>query len=97
MADGSKNRSAALQAAWNKSETINPVLTNEDKLNLYAYGKIADGMPFSEAKKPGMFDLARKAMYNRWQELNDQRVSPSEAEKKYIELVDQLAARHGTK
>lgn len=68
--------------------------TNDEQLHLYAYAKVAEGKDFSAAKKPGMFDLAGKAKYNKWKEVVDAETSAQEAEDKYVELGEQLLAKH---
>lgn len=41
-----------------------------------------------------MFDLTGKAKYNKWKELVDAGTSAQEAEDKYVELGEQLLAKH---
>ncbi|CAO2652897.1 Nn.00g023080.m01.CDS01 [Neocucurbitaria sp. VM-36] len=68
--------------------------TNDEQLHLYAYAKVAEGKDFTAAKKPGMFDLAGKAKYNKWKEVVDAGTSQKEAEDKYVELGQELLAKH---
>ncbi|KAF3043788.1 hypothetical protein E8E12_010278 [Didymella heteroderae] len=68
--------------------------SNDEQLNLYAYAKVAEGKDFSKAEKPGMFNLAGKAKYNKWQEAVNAGLSQQDAEAKYIELGEQLLKKH---
>ncbi|KAF1913191.1 acyl-CoA-binding protein [Ampelomyces quisqualis] len=68
--------------------------SNDEQLSLYAYAKVAQGQDFGAAKKPGMFDLAGKAKYNKWKEVVDAGTSQQEADDKYVELGEQLLAKH---
>ncbi|EOA83934.1 hypothetical protein ACJQWK_01273 [Exserohilum turcicum] len=68
--------------------------SNDEQLQLYAYAKVAEGKDFGEAKKPGMFDLAGKAKYNKWKEVVDAGTTQQQAEEKYIEVGEQILAKH---
>ncbi|KAJ4363140.1 hypothetical protein N0V83_010260 [Neocucurbitaria cava] len=68
--------------------------TNDEQLQLYAYAKVAEGKDFSKAEKPGMFNLAGKAKYNKWQEAVNDGLTQKEAEAKYVALGQELLAKH---
>ncbi|KAF1843451.1 uncharacterized protein K460DRAFT_368351 [Cucurbitaria berberidis CBS 394.84] len=68
--------------------------SNDEQLNLYAYAKVAEGKDFAAAEKPGMFNLAGKAKYNKWKEVVEAGTSQKEAEAKYVELAEQILAKH---
>ncbi|OCK85977.1 ACBP-domain-containing protein [Lepidopterella palustris CBS 459.81] len=95
MAEAS--RSPALQKAWDSALTLAKAPSNEEKLDMYAYGKIADQKDINGTAKPGMFDMVGKAKYNHWKKLVDEGVTPEQAEAKYIELVETLKGKYGTK
>ncbi|ORY09495.1 acyl-CoA-binding protein [Clohesyomyces aquaticus] len=88
---------SAFTKAWDESKTLAQAPTNDEKLDLYAYGKIANGEDFSAAKKPGMFDMVNKAKYNRWEKFHSEGVSKADAESKYVALVESLKGKYGTK
>ncbi|OIC15116.1 hypothetical protein A7L51_19765, partial [Acinetobacter baumannii] len=67
--------------------------TNDEQLQLYAYAKIAEGKDFSAASKPGMFDMAGKAKYNKWKEYVDNGVSQQDAEHKYEEVGEAILGK----
>lgn len=68
--------------------------SNDEQLCLYAYAKVAEGKDFSQAEKPGMFNLAGKAKYNKWQEVVNDGLSQKDAEAKYIALAKELLQKH---
>jgi diazepam-binding inhibitor (GABA receptor modulating acyl-CoA-binding protein) len=68
--------------------------SNDEQLSLYAYAKVAEGKDFAAAEKPGMFNLAGKAKYNKWQEQVNAGLSQKDAEAKYVELGEQLLAKY---
>ncbi|THY53423.1 hypothetical protein D6C90_03176 [Aureobasidium pullulans] len=70
---------------------------SDDEL-LQLYGLFKQGTqdpPIESSDKPGMFDLKGKAKRNAWQKLVDEGVSPSDAQKKYVALVESLKKKHG--
>ncbi|KAI5200129.1 hypothetical protein E4T39_05904 [Aureobasidium subglaciale] len=70
---------------------------SDDEL-LQLYGLFKQGTqdpPIESSDKPGMFDLKGKAKRNAWQKLVDEKVSPEEAQKKYVALVESLKTKHG--
>ncbi|KAF2091989.1 acyl-CoA-binding protein, partial [Saccharata proteae CBS 121410] len=69
--------------------------SNDEMLQMYALAKVAKQEDISKASKPGMFDLAGKAKQSAWQKEVDAGTSPEEAEKKYVELVNQLKEKYG--
>ncbi|KAF2125071.1 hypothetical protein P153DRAFT_426085 [Dothidotthia symphoricarpi CBS 119687] len=68
--------------------------SNDEQLHLYAYAKVAEGKDFAAAEKPGMFNLAAKAKYNKWKDVVEDGLTKKQAEDKYIELGQQLLAKH---
>ncbi|KAF1834031.1 hypothetical protein BDW02DRAFT_551214 [Decorospora gaudefroyi] len=68
--------------------------SNDEQLQLYAYAKVAEGKDFGEAKKPGMFDMAGKAKYNKWKEVVDAGTTQQEAEDKYVALGEQVLTKY---
>ncbi|KAK1836940.1 acyl CoA binding protein [Podospora conica] len=68
---------------------------NDDLLELYALYKVALGESFDNATKPGMFDLKGKAKYNAWSALNDQALTPEQAQEKYVAKVEELKEKYG--
>ncbi|KEQ67597.1 acyl-CoA-binding protein [Aureobasidium melanogenum CBS 110374] len=70
---------------------------SDDEL-LQLYGLFKQGTqdpPIESSDKPGMFDLKGKAKRNAWQKLVDEGVTPEEAQKKYVALVESLKKKHG--
>ncbi|KAF2734568.1 acyl CoA binding protein family [Polyplosphaeria fusca] len=86
--------SAKFQKAWDESSKLGGSPSNDEMLEMYAYGKIAKG---EEAKPAGVFDLKGKAKYNKYQEKVKEGVSQADAEKKYVELVEGLKSKYGLK
>jgi len=68
--------------------------SNDEQLKLYSFAKVAEGKDFSKAEKPGMFNVAGKAKYNKWKEQVDAGLSQKDAEAKYIELGNELVAKY---
>ncbi|KAF2662690.1 hypothetical protein K491DRAFT_710030 [Lophiostoma macrostomum CBS 122681] len=68
--------------------------TDKEKLDLYAWGKVAKSEDISAAKKPAFYDFEGKAKRTRWQEAVDEGISANDAEKKYIELGQALINKH---
>ncbi|OAL47922.1 hypothetical protein IQ07DRAFT_589407 [Pyrenochaeta sp. DS3sAY3a] len=68
--------------------------SNDEKLALYAYAKVAEGKDFAAAPKPGMFELTAKAKYNKWKEVVDAGTTQQEAEDKYIEAGEAVLAKY---
>jgi len=83
--------------AYDRAWHINTA-SNEEKLNLYAYAKIAkqEG-DIKTAPAPGIFDLTAKAKRKRWQKFVDENVSPEDAEKQYIAAVAEMVGKYGLK
>ncbi|KNG52059.1 acyl binding protein [Stemphylium lycopersici] len=68
--------------------------SNDEQLNLYAYAKVAEGKDFGEAKKPGVFDLAGKAKYNKWKDVVDAGTTQEQAEEEYIKHGEAILAKY---
>ncbi|KAF2180549.1 diazepam-binding inhibitor [Zopfia rhizophila CBS 207.26] len=84
--------SPAFETAWKESQQLDKKPTNDEMLDLYAYGKIAKQ---EEVKKPGLMDVYGKAKYNHWQKIVENGIHADEAEKKYIDLVSDLKTKYG--
>ncbi|ETN46036.1 uncharacterized protein HMPREF1541_00219 [Cyphellophora europaea CBS 101466] len=87
--------SADFEAAVKASKQLKAKPGNDELLDLYALYKIANGEDISKAAAPGMFDLKGKAKKNAWQKKVDSGVSPADAEKQYVELVEKLKTSYG--
>jgi len=70
---------------------------NDEKLKLYALYKIGKNEDFSEAERPGMFDLRGKAKYNAWAAQANAGVTPTKAQQEYAEFVETLKKKYGFK
>ncbi|KAH8728963.1 acyl-CoA-binding protein [Phaeosphaeriaceae sp. PMI808] len=68
--------------------------SNDEQLTLYAYAKVAQGQDHAAAKKPGMFDIAGKAKYNKWKDVVDDGTSAQDADKKYVALGEEILAKY---
>ncbi|CAI9635948.1 acyl binding protein [Alternaria burnsii] len=68
--------------------------SNDEQLKLYAYAKVAEGKDINDAKKPGMFDLAGKAKYNKWKEVVDAGTTQKQAEDEYVKTAEEILAKH---
>jgi len=87
--------SAAFTKAADDSRKLKAKPSNDELLELYALFKIANGEDISKATAPGMFDLKGKAKHKAWQKEVDAGTSASNAEKKYIDLVEKLKSQYG--
>jgi len=87
--------SAAFKTAADDSRKLKAKPSNEELLELYALFKIANGEDISKAPAPGMFDLKGKAKHKAWQKEVDAGTSASDAEKRYIDLVEKLKGQYG--
>ncbi|PVI04490.1 diazepam-binding inhibitor [Periconia macrospinosa] len=87
--------SAKFDELYKKTREIKSGPSNDELLSLYAYAKVAQGEDIEKAAKPGMLDLTGKAKRKRWQQEVDAGTSAADAEKKYIELAEDLVKTHG--
>jgi len=87
--------SAAFTKAADESRQLKAKPSNDELLELYALFKIANGEDISKAPAPGMFDLKGKAKHKAWQKEIDSGLSASDAEKRYIDLVNKLKQSYG--
>ncbi|KAF2455113.1 acyl CoA binding protein [Lineolata rhizophorae] len=70
--------------------------TNDELLELYAlYKHGTDEESIDDAKAPSMFDFKEKAKRRAWQDTVDSGMSPADAQKKYVALVEELKNKHG--
>ncbi|KAH7121231.1 acyl-CoA-binding protein [Dendryphion nanum] len=93
----SRTTSDEFNKLWDELPNLKEKPTQDEQLSLYAYGKIAKGADFSEAKKPGMMDFAGKYKYNKWESYVKEEITPEVAEEEYIKLANELIERIGTK
>jgi len=70
---------------------------DNEMLKLYGLYKVATNEKFSEAERPGMFDLRGKAKYNAWAANANAGITPTKAQQEYVEYVDTLKEKHGFK
>lgn len=83
-------QSDAFKKAVVDSKKLTSKPSTDDLLELYALYKVGTGEDISSASKPGMFDLKGKAKYNAWQKVVDEGVSVTDAQEKYVALVEKL-------
>ncbi|KAK3687302.1 putative fatty acid binding protein [Podospora appendiculata] len=97
-------QSEAFKAAVIDSKKLTSKPSNEDLLEIYALYKVGTGESFESATKPGMFDLKAgsplpqrlgKAKYNAWSKLNDDSLTPEEAQAKYVAKIEEMKATYG--
>lgn len=70
--------------------------SQDELLKLYAYYKQAlQNPPFNPDDKPSAFNFKEKYKFNAWQKVVDEKVTPKDAEKQYIQLVEQLKGTYG--
>ncbi|KAL9974342.1 hypothetical protein ACROYT_G011366 [Oculina patagonica] len=81
------------KAASERSKTLKQDPGNEHKLKLYALFK-QGSTGKCNSPKPGAFDFVAKAKWSAWNDLGD--LSKDEAQQKYIDYVNDLAAQFGT-
>merc|ERR1712168_1651353 len=81
-------------AAAKAKSKVNPTLENDELLELYALfkqGSIGD----VNTEAPGMLDVKGKAKWNAWSAKKG--MEPKNAMLQYIEFVQKMAEKHGTK
>ncbi|EAS29189.1 uncharacterized protein CIMG_07935 [Coccidioides immitis RS] len=84
------------EAAVEASRKLLAKPTDDELLMLYALFK--QGMqdpPFETAPVPGTFDFKGKYKYNKWKSIVEEGVTPEEAQKRYVELIEKLKAKYG--
>jgi len=87
---------AEFKNAYDNIKNLKSEPSQTDQLNLYAWGKIAQGLK-NDKPKPGMFDIKGKAKWNAWKEAEDAGTTKEEAQKKYVEKYNELVNTIGTK
>ncbi|KAI9882305.1 MAG: hypothetical protein M1823_005948 [Watsoniomyces obsoletus] len=88
--------SPQFQKAVEESRKLTAKPTNDELLELYALFKQAtQDPPIEESDSPGAFDLKGKAKKRAWQKIVDEGVTPSEAQTRYVELVETLKNNYG--
>lgn len=89
-------QSAEFTKAAEDSRNLKSKPDNDDLLKLYAlYKEGCQDPPFAKASKPGMFDLTGKAKYSAWEKQAGEKLSPEDAQKKYVALVESLKGKYG--
>ncbi|CAK1363117.1 Acyl-CoA-binding protein 1 [Cercospora beticola] len=88
-------QSAEFKKAAEESKKLKSKPTNDQLLKLYSLYKIGTGEDFSKATAPGMFDMTGKAKYNAWKAEVEAGTQPEEAQKKYVEFVEELKSKLG--
>jgi len=70
--------------------------TDDELLDLYSLFKQGTQDPaFEDAPKPGTFDFKGKYKYNAWKKIVEEGVTPEEAQKRYVELIEKLKEKYG--
>lgn len=88
---------ADFEAAVKQSRELKAKPTDDELLQLYAYYKqVMQDPSFDKAEAPGTFDFKGKAKHRAWKKIVDENVTPAEAEKKYVALVEELKGKYGT-
>ena len=78
----------------NREPKVN--LSQSELLELYAHFKESvQNPPVKDAKQPGMFDFEGKAKLSAWKKLAETGITPAEAQKKYVELVESIKQKYG--
>ncbi|KAL1976804.1 hypothetical protein VTN31DRAFT_3086 [Thermomyces dupontii] len=71
-------------------------LTRDELLELYAHFKESlQNPPIKQAKQPGMLDFEGKAKLAAWKKVAETGITPAEAQKKYIKLVENIKQKYG--
>jgi len=81
------------EAVETMNNKVNKTLSNEELLDLYKYYKQAS-VGDCNTTRPGMLDFKGKAKWDAWDGLKG--TSKEDAMAKYVELAEQMVAKHGT-
>ncbi|KAL1982876.1 hypothetical protein VTN96DRAFT_804 [Rasamsonia emersonii] len=96
-ASGDEALAKAFLKAFKESSTLKTEPSLNEKQQLYGLFKQAlQNPPFSEVKKPSVLQPWESGKWNAWKKVVDDGITPTEAQKKYIELVEELKAKYGT-
>lgn len=89
-------QSAEFKKAVGDSRKLKAKPTDSELLELYGLFKQGtQDPPFEESKAPGMFELKEKAKRGAWQKLVDAKVTPEDAQERYVKLVNDLKVKYG--
>ncbi|KXL49378.1 hypothetical protein M433DRAFT_5591 [Acidomyces richmondensis BFW] len=89
-------QSDEFKKAVEESRKLKAKPTDSELLELYGLFKQGtQDPPFEESKVPGMFELKEKAKRGAWQKLVDAKVTPQDAQKRYVTLVNELKDKYG--
>ncbi|KAF2774477.1 acyl-CoA-binding protein [Teratosphaeria nubilosa] len=89
-------QSAEFKKAVEDSRKLKAKPSDNELLELYGLFKQGtQDPPFEDTKAPGMFELKEKAKRAAWQKLVDAKVTPEDAQERYIKLVEDLKQKHG--
>jgi len=90
------DQSEAFKQAVIDSRKLVSKPSQDELLQLYALFKQGTQDPPTEsAENPGTFDLKGKAKKRAWQKVVDEGVTPEDAQKKYVALVEELKEKLG--
>ncbi|GFP53311.1 hypothetical protein ACSS6W_000815 [Trichoderma asperelloides] len=69
---------------------------NDDLLRLYALFKIGKGFEFKKSEEPSRFSFENRAKWKAWEAAYEEEgiTDPAEAQKKYVELVEELKVKY---
>lgn len=59
------------------------------------YKQATQEPPIEKSETPGTFDLKGKAKKRAWQKVVDEGVTPEQAQKQYIDLIEKLKETYG--
>ncbi|KAF1344036.1 acyl-CoA-binding protein [Delphinella strobiligena] len=86
----------AFKKAVEDSRKLKAKPSDNELLELYGLFKQGTQDPtFEKSEAPGMFDLKGKAKRKAWEKLVNEGVTPQDAQKKYVALVESLKTKHG--
>ncbi|KAK5107980.1 hypothetical protein LTR62_008874 [Meristemomyces frigidus] len=89
-------QTAGFKKAVEDSRKLKAKPTDNELLELYGLFKQGtQDPPFEDTKAPGMFELKEKAKRGAWEKLVNEKVAPTDAQKRYVKLVEELKTKHG--
>ncbi|KAF2673473.1 diazepam-binding inhibitor [Microthyrium microscopicum] len=89
--------SKAFNVAYVEIGLLEKAPEQAEMLKLYGLAKIAQGEDISTKSAPGMFNFVAKEKYNAWKKLADEGISAADADKQYVELVNEYKTKYGIK
>ncbi|KAL9124948.1 MAG: hypothetical protein Q9217_005781 [Psora testacea] len=86
----------AFKKAVEDSRKLKAIPTDDDLLQIYGLYKVGTGADIASAEQPGMFDMKGKAKMRAWKKVvEEDKLSPQDAQKKYVDKVEHLKSVHG--